>query len=414
MNNHRDIKIVTVEKANDFVGIKIRDKKVEVYIPQVFRIEDFKQDVLHFLRTISIGKNIEKNNLRNGSDSLNEVWPIDSYLWIINDYIGNGYFFNREKQYFNRNDGKIEWKKTLRKIPIFSDGNIIYDKFISSKSSATNDIVAQIYKLCLKQSIERLGWLLKFNFIVDIKQFYSTKEMISVIKKELLSTFDDLKRVRFRHMLKILEGNESDEMISSNYAYGINNYYYVYEVMINLLFKGIHENGEKSYNPKGYWKLIGQTSQRASSLRPDTIIIKNNTTYILDAKFYRYGTTHRIEDLPQTESMQKQITYGDYIFNVIGDKNVRNAFVLPFNKELEVFKKDEHIERFNESSLIYLGYAHVDWRDNEKKFNHDFIHTFAIDFNYLLNNYKNGDDRTISELCNKIDIELSKLSIEIC
>ncbi len=48
-------------------------------------------------------------------------------------------------------------KRTLKQMPIYSDGNIIYDKLVTSKMMASNDLIAQIYKLCLKQSVDKIG-----------------------------------------------------------------------------------------------------------------------------------------------------------------------------------------------------------------------------------------------------------------
>ena len=47
-----------------------------------------------------------------------------------------------------------------------------------------------------------------------------------------------------------------------------------------------------------------------------------------------------LNDLPETQSIQKQITYGDYVFNTLDksdNSKVRNAFILPYNKKLEDF-----------------------------------------------------------------------------
>ena len=47
-----------------------------------------------------------------------------------------------------------------------------------------------------------------------------------------------------------------------------------------------------------------------------------------------------LNDLPETQSIQKQITYGDYVFNTLDksdNSKVRNAFILPYNKKLENF-----------------------------------------------------------------------------
>lgn len=124
---------------------------------------------------------------------------------------------------------------------------------------------------------------------------------------------------------------------------------------------------------------------------------------------YQYGCTHSISDLPDTQSLQKQITYGDYVHNTIKDEHVRNAFILPYNKELEVFKNDDSLLRYSENNLVYFGYADVDWRKDNKVEDYDFIHTFGIDFNYLLRNYKVADTNMIAELCASIEEKVQLL-----
>lgn len=402
MKATKEINIVPVEKSNSFMGLKFENNSINLYVPQFFRTEkNWKSDVLLFLKSLSLANTFEKKKLNNG-DSNNLIWPIDSYLWIIKDYIENGFYYNREKKYSNSNSGKLEWKRIFKQVPIYSDGNIIYDKVISSAMSASNDIVAQIYKLCLKQSINRIGWLFDFNFNVQINQVISKNEMRYIIRNELNETFDDIKRLRYRHMLKIIANTEGDNLLSNQFSYGITNYYYVFETMVDYLFDGIKGNEKKKYNPNGYWQLNNVDSFKASVLRPDTVLKRNASTYILDAKMYQYGATHNINDLPDTQSMQKQITYGDFIFNSIGDKKVRNAFILPYNKELESFKENVNIIKYNDGNLAYLGYAFVDWRETNRK-DYDYIHTYCIDYNYLLNNYNHKDENLIQNLCDSIE-----------
>lgn len=410
---NKEPKINPVTKSNDFVGIRIEDGEINIYVPQVFRKEtNYKRDLLLFLKSISLAKTLVKEKLDKGSNNVDNVWPINSYLWIIKDYLENGFYYNREKVYSNSYSGKIEWKKTMKQIPIYSDGNIIYDKLVTSKMAASNDLIAQIYKLCLKQSIEKIGWVYNYNLKVDVQQIISTSEMISVVRKELNNTFDDIKRMRFNHMLKILKTTEGNKIISNKYTYGIKNYYYVFETMVNKLFDGIKESEKKKYNPNGYWHLNGGRTEKASELRPDTILKNGDKTYILDAKMYQYGCTHSMSDLPDTQSLQKQITYGDYVHNKIKDEHVRNAFILPYNKELDVFKNDENLLRYSNNNLVYFGYADVDWRMDDKVEDYDFIHTFGIDFNYLLRNYKVADTNMIAELCAFIEEKVQLLHFE--
>lgn len=401
---NKDVKIVPVDKSNSFVGIKIDEGIVKVFVPRVFREdEDWKKDIRLFLKSIEIAKIKNAENINKGSNNIDNAWPIDSYLWLINDYLENGLYYNREKKLSRSNSGKIEWKRTLQQVPIYSDGNIIYDQLITSKMTPANDMITHIYKLCLRQSIDKIGWLFNYNFHIQIDQIVSIKEMIMRVRKELNETFDDIKRIRFNHMLNILTTTEGDNMLSSHYSYGITNYYYVFETMVDMLFDGITGDEKKKYDPNGYWQLNGQNRFLASRLRPDTILKRNDKTYILDAKMYQYGATHDRSKLPETQSLQKQITYGDFVSNNLRDKNIRNAFILPYNKCLKSFINDPGAIKYNDFNLVYFGYAYVDWRDDEDFQDYDNIYAFGIDFNYLLNNYKNPDYEIINQFCKVIE-----------
>lgn len=401
---NKDVKIVPVDKSNSFVGIKIDEGIVKVFVPRVFREdEDWKKDIRLFLKSIEIAKTKNTENINKGSNNTDNAWPIDSYLWLINDYLENGLYYNREKKLSRSNSGKIEWKRTLQQVPIYSDGNIIYDQLITSKMTPANDMITHIYKLCLRQSVDKIGWLFNYNFHIQIDQIVSIKEMIMRVRKELNETFDDIKRIRFNHMLNILTTTEGDNMLSSHYSYGITNYYYVFETMVDMLFDGITGDEKKKYDPNGYWQLNGQNRFLASRLRPDTILKRNDKTYILDAKMYQYGATHDRSKLPETQSLQKQITYGDFVSNNLRDKNIRNAFILPYNKLLKSFINDPNAMKYNDFNLVYFGYAYVDWRDDEDFQDYDNIYAFGIDFNYLLNNYKNPDYEIINQFCKVIE-----------
>lgn len=410
-------KIYYVHKANDFVGIRIDKNNIEIFVPKMFReshyIRERNKDLLVFLKTISIAKTIENKGIcSNNEDST--LMPIESYMWLINDYLENDFFYNREKRYSRDNKGKVDWKRTLHSVPIISDGNIIYDKLITSKMSPTNDIIAEIYKLCLKQSLNRIGWAFDYNIYIEIRQIKSIKEMISILQEALFSTFDDLKRIRFSHMITILENTSNENALSKFYSYGTKNYYYVFEKMVDKIFKGISGIEKKKYNPSGCWILNGEKPFLSSKLRPDTIFKRQDKTYIIDAKMYQYGATHDIEDLPNTTSLEKQITYSDFVKNYI-DSNieVRNAFILPYNKNLKVFLNDKNIVSClrDSKNLVYIGKAIVNWRNSANLDKEDSIYAFLIDFNYLLKNYRGSSYECIEGLCkmiNKLTVEHDK------
>ena len=169
----KNIEIIKVVNSNEFVGIKITHETVKIFVPALLRISDNEkmkiQDILSFLKSISLARKKIKEQVENKIlDTQEYYWPIDSYVWIISDYLENGVFYNYSIQYFNNTKGKINWKKTLQKHPIISNGNIIYTDFVCSKFSQTNDIYSDIYKYCLNIANERMGWLFNSNIKLNV------------------------------------------------------------------------------------------------------------------------------------------------------------------------------------------------------------------------------------------------------
>ena len=87
-----------------------------------------------------------------------------------------------------------------------------------------------------------------------------------------------------------------------------------------------------------------------------------NRLFILDAKYYKYGTTGRVGDLPESTSINKQITYGEYIAEQEKFKKkhgtdyiVYNAFLMPYDKGMN-------------DDIIKIGEAVSDWKDNYSYF----------------------------------------------
>lgn len=129
---------------------------------------------------------------------------------------------------------------------------------------------------------------------------------------------------------------------------------------------------------------------------------------------YQYGVTHNVNDLPETQSIQKQITYGDHVFNTLNKSDnpkVRNAFILPYNKKLENFVDDPNTVKYNDGNLAYFGQAYTDWRNAEDPKDYEKVYAFGIDFNYLLENYHRPDYAIIDTLCKRIEelIDVRKL-----
>ena len=404
---------VTNKVDDSFVGIKIRNDRIDFYYPETYNfdetsIESSRKDVLAILQTISIAKTHSDSKTKiESSFSNNEAIPLVSYLWIIRDYLINGFYVNRERVFKKNQRGKIDWKRTINGQPIISKGNVIYKDIVVSIKNDLDDLIVEIHKCCVKKSIDVLGWLFRIKSSSFIKTRKFCKELknlyINALSKELNSTFEDVKKERLKHMLAIIEGLSENEN-AKELVYGVDSYAYIFEKMIDSIFG--NTNPSKFY-PSANWylKMNKFAPIKSSDLRPDTILIKDNIVYILDSKFYRFGYTANKDDLPETTSIQKQITYGDFIKNnKLGEeiKKIRNAFILPYNKYVNKLDLNNNIE--------YIGYSKTDYRKCEEDY--EIIHAFLIDLKYVIEtwNKKNHND-DITNLVQQIE-KIQKIIVQ--
>lgn len=165
---------------------------------------------------------------------------------------------------------------------------------------------------------------------------------------------------------------KGDEKTEADYRYGTYRFEYVWEALIDKVY-GI--NGKEEYFPKTYWSVDGIPHENAC-LEPDTIMIWDGNIYVLDAKYYKYGATKRISDLPESASINKQITYGEFIaeqeqFREKHGENykVYNAFLMPYAQE-------------NGEGLKNIGIAYSDWKTNIKSYEN--IQGILVDVKHLM------------------------------
>ena len=420
---------VTNEEHNSFVGLRIRNGEIHFYYPESYDLgavagkdvitldsiadkRTFRIDVVNILRTISLAKS--RSSMNHASDngiSQSEQFAIMSYIWIIRDYLSNGYYRNSEKLYRTNGKGKINWKKTLETQPIISNGNIIYDKLVVEVRNDCDDVITEAHKWCVFDSVRKIGWLFGINeksVFVPRAADSIIKKYIRSIKTELARTFDDIKKMRLNHMLKVLTGVD-DSNRAKEIVYGVDKYHYVYERMVDYVFSNVADITK--YNPNAQWYLCKNNFNPtdASSLRPDTVRLvpkagtDEKVAYIIDAKFYRFGTTGSESDLPSTTSIQKQITYGDHIIaNLRGAENidsVRNAFIIPYNKNKNDLGCNE--------DLVYIGYAKANWRRDQ--LSHEKVHAFLMDTKHLICVWSRGNCKEdIEKLVSDIEANTSK------
>ena len=395
----------TGKQDNQFVGIKIVNNQIEFHYPETYQLseddEGLRKDILTVLRSVSLAKTKASDlSSYNTRHTYGYVFPLGAFLWIISDYITYGRYENREKIYDRGVRGKINWKRTMHSNPIISGGNVIYTNIVSEKKTQKDNLLTEIYYFCVQKAIDAVGWLYGISFDsdgVDYYKLFNEKKYLVALNTELSHTFDDQKKIRLQNMKSIIMGLDDDMINTRDMVYGVDSYDYVYERMVDSLFSRV--DNIREFYPNATWDMVLESGPvNSSNLRPDTILIKDNKVYILDAKYYRYGTTFKTSDMPETTSVQKQITYGEYVKKVKAGEyeDVFSAFVLPYSKT-----NNMHRRRFH-NNLEFIGIGKATWYDTENVNSRNVV-ALLIDTRFLLTNWIKKNEDNIDSIIRLIE-----------
>lgn len=379
--------INTNRDTDTFVGIKCDSGEISIHFPLGFHISDddneLRKDIMLLINTIasSTGKK-ESELIQADTESTDSGFPMQAYLGVIYDFFERGYYKERETEYTISKRGKINWARTIKTIkPLIQDNNVYYLDFVTKKNSIKeNELITLIHEYCVYDSFEKIGWL--FTSMIPSKpRIKLAKYFSEAIKEKLSHTFNDRNKVLFKNMIHILD-YECDRNADHDFYFGTNRFEYVWESMIDRVF-GIE--GKSDYFPKTTWKLHGRKHDNAS-LEPDSIMLFGNDVYVLDAKYYKYGQTGYLTDLPESTSINKQITYGEYVKKYSGcEGTVYNAFLLPFDASL-----------WSRPEFFPIGDATGNWRDNVEVYEH--VQGILVDVKYLMQKNVREDYHEILKL----------------
>ena len=400
----------SLSEKDYFVGIKYDNESLRIHFPLGYKRasteEELKKDVLNLIGVLSSLSDANESFIENQkiAHKENVVFPIHAYLYLIKDFLTNGYYFEKEVVYTKSSNGKANWAKTARQVkPLLQDDSVFYTEFITRKVKHNeNELISQIHQYCVWESFSKIGWL--FSSFVPIKPRikFNKSLFLSIIKTKLSQTFNEKTMLLFNYMIDVIEFlDKSSE--TKNFTYGTNEFEYIWENMVDSAFG---EKNKTKYYPHCYWEINGkeyssdQLEFKQSALRPDTIMItdkgtENQKTFVLDSKYYKYGESKHLNHLPMSGSIIKQIAYAEYIENKENSgelkhksKAIYNAFIMPYESK----KADENMK--------FVGSARTDYKAEDKPYYK--IKAILVDTKWLMENY-NRNDKMIRELAELIE-----------
>lgn len=384
-------------REDTFVGLKCDNGDIQINFPMGFHIseggEELRKDILLLLETLAVYTNRKDSELPASSMKFHHVkFPLQSYLFLIRDFLARGYYREQEVTYGASKRGKINWNRTIKtQKPYIQDNESYYLDFITKKELTNeNELITMIHEYCIYDSFDKLGWLFTRSMPKRPRIKRKDKVFRATIRNRLGTTFNDQNRQLFRNMLAILE-YQGDEDSEKSYLFGTYRFEYIWEKMIDKVF-GIENKSD--YFPKTMWKINGSSYGRAS-LEPDTIMVYKNKVYVLDAKYYKYGISGRTKDLPGSASVHKQITYGEYAAGQDPFRRVYNAFLMPFDSLCGSCSPGEE--------MVHIGEAVSNWKDNAEDYQR--IQGILIDVKMLMQIHVRQEKSRMQKLAKLIEQE---------
>lgn len=417
---------------DEFVGLRFDGKKFFVNFPLGYSEpksqtdeeleKEYRSDIANLIFVLK--KFCDKSELLcNGSKFAKDEkveFPIHAYIFLINHFLNNGYYKEKEVQYKKSTNGKINWSRTIKQIrPEFINDNPIFLKFITKKINYNEEeIITQIHKYCVHESFSKIGFI--FSNIRPEKSTlkFNADFFRSMILQKMSKTFDEKTQLLLKNMLDLINYVDKSNEVKTFY-YGTEDFEHIFESLVDSVFG---ENDKEEFYPECYWQFENGNSKKCS-LRPDTIMIRDRGTidqkiFVLDSKYYKYGMSNKDFDLPGSDSIIKQIAYAEFIENSINReesrlpkdvktnlnlKEIYNAFIMPANLQ----------NSSNKNNFVqYFGYATTDYKSYDEKSNdykkyHKII-GIKIDLKTLMNDYSKNQDR-IEKLAKLISTQFATL-----
>ncbi|MBS3948499.1 MAG: LlaJI family restriction endonuclease [Dethiobacter sp.] len=394
------------EDGDRFVGIKADADNAMVYFPIGYKLpeteRDLRQDILHLISVLAefTDRTDRILQMQKFEAPQSVDFPINAYMEVINYFMEqNGYYTEKVAQYKNGDRGKYDWARTLRnKRPLIqANGTPAYIDCIV-RVSAPNDrnMITQIHKFCVYESFVKLGWL--FTPYLPEKPTIprNNKMFLMLLREKLANIFNDKDKRLFKSMIAMLEYMD-EKTKEKQFYFGTDRFEYVWEKLIDRVFG---EKNKVDYFPKTRWALRAGRGRTNAALEPDTIMLHDGKIYVIDAKFYKFGISGNPADLPESSSINKQITYGEYIatqerFRVRygGEVPVYNAFLMPYNALENRFGTND--------TFVNIGEATGDWKVAGHKY--ERVQGILVDTRYLMYHYVGKPKNQIAALARSIE-----------
>lgn len=253
----------------NFVGVVLSKNSVLISFPKHFEHQKLslneKTEYAKSISSLIVRGQSTISPKKKKCNRINE-FPIDSYLTIISYFKKYGIYNKKIKMENKTNQGRINWKKTIRKSPkIIQDIGIIFLPIISEKNIDSSVFLSDCMQFILSNTYEQYSNIL--NFLVPYKNFPSdnifknSKACVRKLKSIKNAYFKDTEKELIFAMINYFEWLSHRNGILAITTTNFSSYWEsMIHVFLNKTFLGI-ENDQLYFSDKPMYSFKKQREQ---------------------------------------------------------------------------------------------------------------------------------------------------------
>lgn len=351
---------------NTFVGtIKLR-KNLFYSLPKCFSIETnsdektvkqivqlVEKSLLNYKKRVDNSKAIRtEENFYLAIRYLQTRTEFDLLLTLKECYFKNGLFRKKKNKYQERKSfAGVNWQQTISKQqPIYSDGTPVYVSPISKYFSFEESKITILHLSILSYLAKKYHFFeYSGNLSATLKsenlEYLSESELrrdvvnwINILNTELKRTYkDELKEILL--LLREFFVEDGYKSVKTFSLFGTSYYYMVWEDALKVSMTDEYKKFISQIGQPIYHLQNGSSSNAGQE--PDILIERENSFYILDAKYYVLQ-----QSKPGWKDIVKQLFYHKSFLPQKKYDTTENIFLVPLllqTEKLEIEKADEYL-----------------------------------------------------------------------
>lgn len=311
----------------NFVGVIISKDNILISFPKHFDHEKLSiEEKKEYAKAIAslLVKGSSTTSPKNKEGKSNE-FPLDSYLSVVNYYKKFG-IYNKKIRVENKiNQGRPNWKKTIKKSQkVIQENGIVFLPVISIKNKNSSEFLSDCMQFILSNTFTQYSDIL--NFVLPYKNFPSDnifknyKACVRKLKLIKNSYFKDTEKELIQSMIKYFEWMSTRNGIMAITTTDFPSYWEsMIHVLLNKTFSGISDDKLILKNEPTY-KFVKRTENTESE---ENRIYSNTQRFSIE-----------FDHLSISENKDEIILFDSKYMKSISELNYKQAFYYYFLKEM--------------------------------------------------------------------------------